>query len=98
MLYREGASGVAKDAARAVPWFQKAAKGGDPKSLYSLGYAYSQGQGVAQDFIEAHKWFNLAAAADVPNAAKARDILASTMTREQVAEAQRLAREWSVSR
>ena len=95
LLYNEGAEGVPTDATKAVPWFLKAAERGHLQSRYSLGYAYSQGRGVAQDFIEAHKWFNLAAAANIPDAVKARDIVANMMTREQIAEAQRLAREWS---
>ena len=69
--------------------------GGTVEALYSLGYAYIQGRGVAQDFIEAHKWFNLSAATGNADAVKARDAVAGMMTREQLAEAQRLAREWT---
>jgi hypothetical protein len=39
-------------------------------------------------------WFNLAAAQGIKDAAKARDSLAERMTPTQIAEAQRLAREW----
>ena len=34
---------------------------GTAEAFYDLGLLYSIGQGVDQDFIEAHKWFNLAA-------------------------------------
>ncbi len=54
---------------------------------------YYKGEGVPQDYVEAHKWLNLAAAKDSQHA-KARDLAAAKMTREQIAEAQRLAREW----
>jgi hypothetical protein len=39
-------------------------------------------------------WFDLAAAQGLDAAAKNRDQLVSTMTPAQIAEAQRLAREW----
>ncbi|MFQ5564708.1 MAG: sel1 repeat family protein, partial [Parvularculaceae bacterium] len=56
------------------------------------------GRGVPQDFVEAHKWFNLAASrasGDIrETAAKNRDIMAAKMTPEQIAEAQKQAREW----
>jgi hypothetical protein len=39
-------------------------------------------------------WFNLAAAQGNESAKKNRDIAASHMTRDQLAQAQRLAREW----
>ena len=64
-----------------------------------LGAVYAIGRGVPQDFIQAHMWFNLAASRFPPGeardkAAKARDVLATLMTPAQIAEAQRLAREW----
>jgi len=53
---------------------------------------------VPQDFVQAHMWYNLAASDltgdDRELAAKNRDSLAEEMTSEQIAEAQRLAREW----
>jgi TPR repeat protein len=51
-------------------------------------------QDSVQDYVEAHKWFNLAAAGGNLNAAGNRDWLAKKMTPDQLAEAQRLAREW----
>ena len=40
-----------------------AAAQGDSSAFYDLGVAYSTGShGVGCDLIEAHKWFNLAAA------------------------------------
>jgi uncharacterized protein len=41
-----------------------------------------------------HMWLNLAAASRNKNAVKARDIVAAQLTPAQVAEAQKLAREW----
>ena len=60
---------------------------------------YATGHGVPQDFVEAHKWSNLATtrAADKETrerAAQQRDLLAGSMTAGEVTEAQKLAREW----
>ena len=55
---------------------------------------YDRGQG---DYVRAHMWFNLSAAqegADSQIAAKDRDNIAKLMTPAQIAEAQKLAREW----
>ncbi len=65
----------------------------------TLGIMYWSGLGVSQDYVQAHKWYNLAAARMPPGedrdkAVKNRDIIAKLMTPAQVAEAQRLAREW----
>ena len=59
-----------------------------------LGVMYGNGQGVAQDFVQAHKWFNLGATSGDADAMKNRDIAASKMTPAQIAEVQRLASSW----
>ncbi len=57
------------------------------------------GQGVAPDFVQAHMWCNLAASRlpsgdERDETVKNRDIVEKHMTPAQVAEAQKLAREW----
>jgi uncharacterized protein len=98
VMYRDG-HGVALDYAQAAIWFRKAADQGDAVAQNNLGGIYYEGQGVLQDFVRAHMWFNLAAsrAEDTETreqAAKNSEILAAKMTPAQIAEAQRLAREW----
>jgi TPR repeat protein len=61
---------------------------------YNLGIMYENGEGVVQDYAEAHKWLNLAAAQGNKDAQKDRDRITKSMTQNQIAEAQRLAREW----
>jgi hypothetical protein len=51
------------------------------------------GRGVPQDNVLAHTWFNLTAAR-IPAAADSLDVLEHQMSPDQIAEAQRLAREW----
>ena len=62
--------------------------------LFDLGVAYSTGQGVPLNLIEAHKWFNLAAAKGSDPAKEWRLSVAQEMSADQIAEAQRQAREW----
>lgn len=74
--------------------YESDAKQGRADALYNLGLAYSTGQGVAQDYVAAHKWFNLAAVRGVLAAKNWRNQIAEEMNPGQIAEAQRLAREW----
>jgi hypothetical protein len=64
-------------------------------ALYDLGVAFSTAShGVACDLVEAHKWFNIAAARGHEEAAWCRADVAEEMTAREIAEAQRRAREW----
>jgi TPR repeat protein len=83
-----------QDYAEAVTWFRKAADQGDALGQINFGFMYAQGRGVTQDYVLAHMWFNLAAARGNINGVKYRDLVASIMTPAQIAEAQKLAREW----
>ena len=60
----------------------------------NLGVMYEKGQGVRQDYVQAHMWFNLAATRGHKMALKNRDIIAKRMTPADISKAQRLAREW----
>jgi len=72
-----------------------AAARGDVSSLFDLGVVYSTGShGVDCDFIEAHKWFNIAAARGHEEAAFCRSDVSDEMTAREIAEAQRRARQW----
>ena len=42
-------------------WLRKAADQGNVLAQYYLGVAYYNGQGVLQDYEQAHMWLNLAA-------------------------------------
>jgi TPR repeat protein len=61
---------------------------------------YRDGYGVRQDYVQARKWMSLTAsrATDDPklkqNCATALALVAIGMTPEQMAEAERLAKEW----
>jgi len=93
MMYAIG-NGVRQDYVEAVKWFRKAAEQGDASAQNSLGSMYLNGYGVSQDYVVAHKWFNLAAARGNKLAERNRVTVSIAMTPDQIAEAQRLAREW----
>ncbi len=78
----------------ALAQYEADAKRGRGDALYNLGLAYSTGQGVTVDLVAAHKWFNLAALRGVDAAKSWRAQISREMNNSQIAEAQRLAREW----
>ena len=78
---------------------------------YNIGAMYASGRGTAQDYVQALMWFMLAAASgdtkppdelggklvDTPKftALEQRDRLMALMTSAQIAEAEKLARDWA---
>lgn len=93
VIYAKGL-GVPQDYGEAVKWFRLAAEQASAEAQISLGHMYEHGLGLPQDFVQAHMWFNLAAAQGAEQAVHRRDIVALRMSPAQVAEAQKLAREW----
>lgn len=98
LMYEDG-QGVPRDDAQAAIWLRKSADHGYADARVNLGSMYEKGVGVSQDSMQAHMWFSLAyynatdaAIRDV--ASELRDEVAAKMTPDQIAEAQRLAREW----
>jgi TPR repeat protein len=88
-----------QDYVQSAAWYRMAAEQGHVGAQFDLGVAYEHGSGVPQDYVLAHMWFNLSAARKTDqkeraDAVNARDRVAAVMTREQIADAQRLAREW----
>ena len=93
VMYHLG-RGVPQDYAEAVKWYRASAEQGEGLAQANLGFMYRHGKGVPPDLALAHMWFNLAAARGHKLSAELRDKTAKFMTREQIAEAQRLAHEW----
>ena len=77
------------------------AEAGGTEAQNNLGVMYGTGAGVPQDYVQADMWFNVAVAQssgeDRDWRVRNRDIIAAKMTAEQIAEAQRLAREWDAA-
>ena len=83
-----------KDNAEAVRWFRLAAEQGDTGGQSGLAHAYLKGSGVPKDNVYAYMWFHIAAAQGDKTSEIRRDTVALKMTPDQIAEAQRMAREW----
>lgn len=101
-MYYEG-NGVPQDYAEAAKWYLFSAEQGDQRGQFEIGMMYYNGKGVRQDYVLAHMWLNLASSRidpyyfsnkDYEKAASMRNNVTSKMTPAQIAEAQRLAREW----
>ena len=100
LMYATG-RGVQQDYTVAAKWYRMAADKGVASAQNNLGVMYTGGQGVQQDYVQAHMWFTLAASSFTASEAeerrkviKNRDAVAADMTPVQIAEAQKLAREW----
>jgi uncharacterized protein len=83
-----------RDYATAVRLNRLLAEQGNANAQYNLGTFYDNGLGVPQDKVRAYMWFSLSAAQGREGAAALRDLIARRMTPAQIAEAQKLAREW----
>jgi TPR repeat protein len=90
-------NGVPQDYVQALIWTRRAADQGYAAAQMSIGSMYLNGEGVPQDYLQALMWFNLAASEfddSCEEAHKIREGVIAKMAPAQIAEAQKLAREW----
>ena len=90
-MYSEG-MGILQDKAEAVKWFRLAASRGNTNSQNNLASMYYFGNGAIQDYVKAYMWANIASIKGKYFSAL-RDLIANSMTPQQIAESQKLARE-----
>jgi TPR repeat protein len=88
------ARGGQQDYKMAVYYLRLAANEGHDVAQRRLGELYQRGEGVQQDFIKAYMWYSLGSAHGAEAGARLRDALAKQMDPDQIAEAQKLVREW----
>lgn len=79
---------------RAFETVEVASGGGTPDGLFQLGLMHCVGRDVPLDLVSAHKWFNIAAMRGNAEAKRYRMEISGEMSRFEIAEAQRQAREW----
>ena len=79
----------------ALKEFRLLAEQGHAQAQVNLGIMSSQGRGVPKDYVQAYRWYTLAAGQGDDLAEEFKDHLAKSMTLDELAEAQRLAREWT---
>jgi TPR repeat protein len=73
------------------------AQGGQSDALFELGLSFCTGRDGAVDLVQAHKWFNIAAMRGNDDAKRYRLELARDMSKSEIIQAQKLAREWLAS-
>jgi hypothetical protein len=93
VMYAYG-EGVPEDDTEAVRWYRLAAEQGDAPAQSNLGAMYANGEGVPEDMVLAYMWWHLAAAQGDEVGQNNKDRAEERMTREQIAEGQRLSTEW----
>ena len=94
--------GVPQDKQKAVEQYQAGAEKGSLTAMLNLGVSYWRGEGTPKDLVEAHKWLDLARfytqrSSDMQLKWRVRgalDEVKKGMTREQIAKAEQLARDW----
>ncbi|MBN9131874.1 MAG: SEL1-like repeat protein [Nitrosospira multiformis] len=97
LLYLTG-NGALQDFAEAAKWLQLAAEQGYGPAQYELGLIYRNGYGLPADPMQSYVWLNLAAAAGVQQAIAARDEVMRALSSKQLAQAQKISREWLAAR
>jgi len=92
-LYETG-QGVNRNYAKAAEWYSRAARQGNPVAQTQLGNMYRLGRGVPQNYVLAHMWLDLASRQGSRQASELMTSVNRKMTRKQLAEASRLAKNW----
>ena len=92
----EGGMGVSRDNIEAAKWYRRAADTGDGIAQYHIGTMHLDGRVLPRDPVRGYMWLDLAATRGNRDAAMDRDKLARSMSADQIAKAQELARKWKV--
>lgn len=96
-MYETG-GGVPQNYVEAAKWYRRSARQGDSDGQFLLGLVYDRGRGVHRNLVSAYKWLDLSAArasiAERDFKVRIRDAVASKMTSDEIALAQRLALHW----
>lgn len=99
-MYANGL-GLPQNYELAVRWLRDAADRGAPTAEFLLGDLYDRGLGVKRDFVQAEIWLTLAAAQAEPGQrdywAGMRDSVASKLSLDELADAQRRAADMTAS-
>jgi hypothetical protein len=86
--------GVPQSDEEAFKWYSMAAERGFTTAQISLGKMYAIGFGAPLDPVQAHMWYNVASMLDDYNGEFERDEIARTMSAEDIAKAEALAKAW----
>jgi TPR repeat protein/outer membrane biosynthesis protein TonB len=89
-----GASDKVKDFAEAARWFQRSAGLGYVDAEFNLAVLYERGDGVPQSLLDAYKWYTIASKAGDAVAKSRADAIATQLSPEELAAAERAASEF----
>ena len=78
----------------AIEKLKPLAEQGEAIAQSSLAAMYFEGLGITQDYVQAYMWLNISGANRNEETRKLRDAIEEQLTPTQIAEAQKLAREW----
>ena len=93
-ILSHGGDGIAQDLKESAKWYRKSAEKGNKTAQFILSELYVEGRGVPQDYPAAYMWINLLASEGDADAIEMRKEFLKFLSKEQVAEGQRLTREW----
>lgn len=92
--FKDGSDALGRgDYKAAFSKFLIGARQGNAHAQFNLGAMYYLGHGVLEDYARSHMWFNIASSNGHKDGGRGRDEVAKRMTAQQIAEAQRMARE-----
>lgn len=83
---------AARDIAKALYWWQKAAEGGDSRSQYLLGIMYFNGDHLSRDYVTAYAWLSLAIAGGVAPAVEAEPEMRGYLSAREIESARMVAK------
>lgn len=92
-MYARG-EGVSEDDAESLRWYRMAAEQGHAGAQFNLAAMYANGEGVPEDDAQAYAWYSIAVAQGDEIAKENKEKIATDMTRAQIAETQKLSREY----
>jgi TPR repeat protein len=96
-MYETG-RGVERDEVEAVKWYRRAADQDFAAAQFNLALKYDAGEGVPQDDVRAYMWYTIALSQlpveQIETAVSLRNVVASRMMPDKVAQAGSMADEW----
>jgi hypothetical protein len=94
LMYAKGLW-VSQNDGEAVKWYRKAAEQGHGQARLDLGLMYYNGLGVVRNPVEGYKWAILSASQGNKQAQTIMGLMIKKMTPEQIAGAEKEAKEWN---
>ena len=91
-MLRDG-NGMVANPTEALTWLKRAAERGSGVAQLNLGRMYRNGVGTTRDQAQAYKWFTLAAQNGFVDGIASRNVMAESMTPDEIAAGERLVKE-----